>query len=142
MKYNSQKEKPMTFAEKLKQARKEKKMSQGTLAAAAGISLRTLQNYELGKRYPASIEITLRLASALEIPVQSLLSAGEESIVSAPFDARAQLKNLVSAVSGLFAGGQLGEEDRDAAMEAIIAAYWAAKKENRKADRKDPWEQK
>ncbi len=132
----------MTFAEKLKQARKEKKMSQGTLADAAGISLRTLQNYELGKRYPASIEITLRLASALEIPVQSLLSAGEESIVSAPFDARAQLKNLVSAVSGLFAGGQLGEEDRDAAMEAIIAAYWAAKKENRKADRKDPWEQK
>ncbi len=132
----------MTFADKLKQARKEKKMSQSALAEAAGISLRTLQNYEMGKRYPASIEITLHLASALEIPVQSLLSAGEESIVTAPFDARAQLKNLVSAVSGLFAGGQLGEEDRDAAMEAIIAAYWAAKKENRKVDRKDPWEQK
>ena len=132
----------MTFAEKLKQARKEKKMSQATLADAAGISQRTLQNYELGVRYPASIEITMRLASALEIPVHSLLSAGEESLVAAPLDVRMQLQNLVSAVSGLFAGGQLGEEDRDAAMEAIIAAYWAAKKENRKADRKEPWEEK
>lgn len=123
----------MTFAEKLKLARKEKKMSQSALAEAAGISLRTLQNYEMGKRYPASIEITVRLAGALGTDVPSLLSAGEESIVkaSAP-TAKAQLSELVRAVSGLFAGGEIGEEDRDAAMEAIIAAYWAAKKENRK----------
>ena len=42
-----------------------------------------------------------------------------------------QLRELVEAVSGLFAGGQIGDEDRGAAMEAIIAAYWAAKKEQR-----------
>lgn len=123
----------MTFAEKLKLARKEKKMSQSALAQAAGISLRTLQNYEMGKRYPASIEITVRLAGALGKDVSSLLSAGEESIVKAAAPtAKAQLAELVRAVSGLFAGGEIGEEDRDAAMEAIIAAYWAAKKENRK----------
>lgn len=128
----------MSFSEKLKQERKRAGLSQSALAASSGISLRTLQNYEMGKRYPASIEITLRLAGALKVPVSALLSAGEESIISAPTaDAKAQLMELVQAVSGLFSGGQIGEEDRDAAMQAIIAAYWAAKKENRKVDRKE-----
>ena len=128
----------MSFSEKLKRERKRAGLSQSALAESAGISLRTLQNYEMGKRYPASIEITLRLAGALQVPVSALLTAGEESIVSAPTrDAKLQLQELVQAVSGLFSGGQIGEEDRDAAMQAIIAAYWAAKKENRKVDRKE-----
>lgn len=127
----------MNFSEKLKQYRKGAHLSQSALAEQAGISLRTLQNYEMGKRYPASIDITLRLASALGVSAENLLSVGEESIVSAPASAKAQLSELVQAVSGLFAGGEIGEEDRDAAMEAIIAAYWAAKKENRKIERKD-----
>ena len=128
----------MSFSEKLKRERKRAGLSQSALAESAGISLRTLQNYEMGKRYPASIEITLRLAGALQVPVSALLTAGEESIVSAPDrDAKLQLQELVQAVSGLFSGGQIGEEDRDAAMQAIIAAYWAAKKENRKVDRKE-----
>ena len=127
----------MNFSEKLKQYRKGAHLSQSALAEQAGISLRTLQNYEMGKRYPASIDITLRLASALGVSAEQLLSVGEESIVSAPASAKAQLSELVQAVSGLFAGGEIGEEDRDAAMEAIIAAYWAAKKENRKIERKD-----
>ena len=127
----------MNFSEKLKQYRKGAHLSQSALAEQAGISLRTLQNYEMGKRYPASIDITLRLASALGVSAENLLSVGEESIVSAPASAKAQLSDLVQAVSGLFAGGEIGEEDRDAAMEAIIAAYWAAKKENRKIERKD-----
>lgn len=121
----------MKFAERLKSARKEAGLSQGVLAEKAGISVRTLQNYEMGKRYPASLDIAVSLASALGMTAEELLSAGEKSIVSAPADAKAQLRELVQAVSGLFAGGQIGDEDRDAAMEAIIAAYWAAKKEQR-----------
>ncbi len=122
----------MKFSDKLRTERKKLGLSQTALAEKTGISLRTLQNYELGKRYPASIDITMRLAAALGTTTQSLLSAGEESIVSAPSaSAKAQLEELVKGVSGLFAGGQIGEEDRDAAMEAIIAAYWAAKKEGR-----------
>ena len=121
----------MKFSEKLKRYRKEAHLSQSALAEKAGISLRTLQNYEMGKRYPASIEITLNLASALGIGAENLLNVGEESIVSAPASAKAQLSRLVREVSGLFAGGELGEEDRDAAMEAIIAADWLAKKESR-----------
>ncbi|MBR4288359.1 MAG: helix-turn-helix transcriptional regulator [Clostridia bacterium] len=131
----------MTFAEKLKSARKEAGLSQAALAAKAGISSRTLQNYEMGKRYPASLEITLKLAAACGTSAEKLLSAGEESIIFAPQGAKEQLLELVQAVSGLFSGGEIGDEDRDAAMEAIIAAYWAAKKEGRKAEQ-TKWQEK
>jgi hypothetical protein len=95
----------------------------------------------MGKRYPSSLEITVRLAEQLKTTVEHLLSPGEESIVAAKGgDAKRQLKELVLAVSGLFSGGEIGEEDRDAAMEAIIAAYWAAKKENRRT--KEPREER
>ena len=131
----------MTFAEKLKQARKDASLSQAALAEKAGISTRTLQNYEMGKRYPANLAITLKLASACGTSAEKLLSAGEESIIAATGSAKEQLLDLVQAVSGLFSGGEIGDEDRDAAMEAIIAAYWAAKKEGRKAGRSE-WQEK
>ena len=121
----------MKFAEKLKAARKRVGLSQGALAEQVGISTRTLQNYEMGKRYPANIAITIKLAEALGVQTEELLSEGEQMIVSAKPCAKAQLQDLVLAVSGLFSGGEIGDEDRDAAMEAIIAAYWAAKKERR-----------
>ncbi len=121
----------MNFSEKLKEARKKAKLSQDALAKKAGISCRTLQNYEMGKRYPASLDIARALATALGTTTEALLSGGEESIVQAKGDAKANLQELVLAVSGLFSGGEIGDEDRDAAMEAIIAAYWAAKKEKR-----------
>ncbi|MBR5295933.1 MAG: helix-turn-helix transcriptional regulator [Clostridia bacterium] len=121
----------MNFSEKLKEARKKAKLSQSALAEKVGISSRTLQNYEMGKRYPASLDIARSLAEALGTTIENLLSGGEESIINAKGDAKAQLQDLVLAVSGLFSGGEIGDEDRDAAMEAIIAAYWAAKKEKR-----------
>lgn len=123
----------MTFGEKLKQERTEKHLSQAALAEAAGITTRTLQNYEMGKRYPSNMEIAVKLASALSTTAEELLSPGEESIVlAAAPDSKRQLEELVHSLSALFSGGKLEEEDRDAAMEAIIAAYWAAKKEARK----------
>lgn len=123
----------MNFAEKLRLARKEKALSQAALAEMADISTRTLQNYESGKRYPANMEITMKLARALSTTPENLLDVGESAVVEAdsPTAVR-QLRALVEGVTGLFAGGSLCEEDRDAAMEAIIAAYWQAKKENRK----------
>lgn len=123
----------MTFAEKLKRERAKKKLSQAALAEKAGITARTLQNYEMGKRYPANMEITMKLAAALGTTAEELLSPGEETIITAMEpDVRRQLEELVHSLSALFSGGRLEEEDRDAAMEAIIAAYWAAKKEDRK----------
>ena len=39
---------------------------------------------------------------------------------------------LVSEVQGLFAGGRLDDEAMDGVMQALMDAYWLAKKENRK----------
>ena len=38
----------------------------------------------------------------------------------------------MSQVNGLFAGGEMAEEDMDEMMLAIQEAYWLAKKKNRK----------
>lgn len=43
-----------------------------------------------------------------------------------------QAKNLPEELSGLFAGGELTEEDKDEMMKAIQDAYWIAKENNRK----------
>ncbi|HGA0722895.1 TPA: XRE family transcriptional regulator, partial [Streptococcus agalactiae] len=39
-------------------------------------------------------------------------------------------------LSSLFAGGEISDEDKDAAFEAITRAYWEAKRENKKYGRK------
>ena len=44
---------------------------------------------------------------------------------------RAQAENLVRQISGLFAGGSLDDEDKDAVMRSIMDAYWESKNENR-----------
>ena len=41
-------------------------------------------------------------------------------------------EKLVEEVRGLYAGGDLADEDMDAMMHAIQEAYWIAKKKNRK----------
>ena len=38
----------------------------------------------------------------------------------------------MSEVTGLFAGGDLAEEDMDVMMKAISDAYWIAKEKNKK----------
>lgn len=43
-----------------------------------------------------------------------------------------QAERLIKEVSGLYAGGELAEEDMDAMMRAIQEAYWVAKEKNRK----------
>ena len=35
-------------------------------------------------------------------------------------------------VSGLFAGGRISQDDKDAVMRAIQDAYWIAKEENKR----------
>ena len=51
---------------------------------------------------------------------------------------RVQAENLVRQISGLFAGGSLDEEDKDAVMRSIMDAYWESKNENsEKYSRKD-----
>ena len=43
-----------------------------------------------------------------------------------------QAKALMEELTGLFAGGELDQDDMDEMMKAIQDAYWIAKEKNRK----------
>lgn len=61
----------MKLNEKIKYYRKDLNLTQQELADLSGISLRALSNYEKGLREP-SMEVLIRIAKALMIPVNNL----------------------------------------------------------------------
>ena len=63
----------MTFADKVKIARAAQHLTQQELASRCGLSLRTVQNYELGTRKPKSGTIYAVLAETLGISEEDLL---------------------------------------------------------------------
>lgn len=121
----------MKFAEKLKQARRAKGLSQSKLAELVGVSPRTVQNYELSGMHPKQRDIYYKLADALDVDVNYLLTEGEELIFRSykkgGDESMRDVEELISGVCGLFSGGSLPEEDLDAAMKAITEAYFAVK---------------
>jgi len=68
----------MTFADKVKIARATQHLTQQELANLCGLSLRTIQNYELGTRKPKSNRIYPVLAEALDISEEDLLDDDTE----------------------------------------------------------------
>lgn len=46
-----------------------------------------------------------------------------------------QAEKIINDVVGLFAGGRLSDNDKDAVMQALQQIYWDSKKENRKYSR-------
>ena len=70
----------MKFNERLKSLRENKGMTQGQLSQKAGISCRTIQNYEAGTHRPR-YGATEKLAEALEVPISELL--GEKEVLVA-----------------------------------------------------------
>ena len=126
----------MGFSEKLRQKRMDAGIKQVDLAKKVGVSLRTLQNYESGMRKPSNMIVVQQLADALNTTTSYLLGTAETLVIEAREKSGAQaardIKELVSEVSGLFAGGTLSEEAMDGAMRALSEAYWIAKDNNRK----------
>ena len=130
----------MKFNERLRMLRKKAGLTQTELAEAAGSTMRSIQNYEAGKRYPQNIEIAKKLAAALGVTSGELLGEEGEIIVDAGerggrTSAR-ELRELVENLSCLFDGGELTEDDRDAAMQALTEAYWIAKSNAKKYSNK------
>lgn len=126
----------MDFKDRLKEKRAEAGLTQAELAQKAGVTTRTIQNYEMGERIPSNLGIAQKLADALGTTVEYLLGSGGKLIVEAHEKGGAKaardVDELVSEVQGLFAGGRLDDEAMDGVMQALMDAYWLAKKENRK----------
>ena len=126
----------MKFGEKLRKLRTEKSITQGDVAAAIGVSRRTYVSYEQDGRYPRRREVYTKLAEILGCDVNYLLAEEEEFISSAGDEygsrGKRQAEELVSELSGMFAGGELSESDMDAVMIALQKAYFDCKADNKK----------
>ena len=126
----------MTFGEKLRTLRLNKNLTQQELAKKAGLGLNTISNYEKGKTYPQNREVYATLAEILEVSPDYLHNENDDFLAQTQqqYGSRGarQAQQLVSEVSGLFAGGEMAEEDMDEMMQAIQEAYWIAKKNNKK----------
>ena len=126
----------MKFGEKVRAARRNVDMSQEALAKAVDVSLRTILGYENENRYPRKREIYAKLADTLHVNVNYLLAEDEDFAAAAAEKyasrGKQQAESLVAELSGLFAGGELADEDMDAMMRAMQEAYWTAKESSRK----------
>lgn len=126
----------MSFQERLKEKRLEANLTQAQLAEKISVTTRTIQNYELGTRKPTKYEVVQRLAEALNTTAEYLLGQSGLLVLAAQEQGGAKaardIDELVSEVSGLFAGGTLSEEAMDGAMQALNRAYWIAKENNKK----------
>lgn len=126
----------MIFKDRLREKRTAAGMTQSELARRAGVTSRTIQNYELGDRRPSNMEVIQRIADALGTTTEYLLGSSGAYVVAAQqrggAEAARDIDQLVSEVTGMFAGGSLSEEALDGAMRALNDAYWIAKEKNRK----------
>lgn len=126
----------MKFCDKVKKERREKGLTQQQFADMLGVSLRTLTNYEKGESYPKQREIYGKMAEILGVDINYLLTENEEFYIrtNEKYGATGaqQAKALMEELTGLFAGGELDQDDMDEMMKAIQDAYWIAKEKNRK----------
>ena len=93
-----------------------------------------IQNYEKSSR--PQFDNAKKLATALEVSVYDVLGEDGTLIAEASekYGSRGakQAEQLMAEVTGLFAGGEMAEEDMDVMMKAISDAYWIAKEKNKK----------
>lgn len=126
----------MKFGEKLKALRKERGLTQNELAKAVGVGTRSVVGWEQEGRYPRKRELYAKLAEVLGTEENYLLTEDEQfvSVASEQYGSRGkrQAEQLVAELSGLFAGGELTEPDKDAVMIALQKAYFDCKEDNKK----------
>lgn len=126
----------MTFGEKIREERRKQNLTQKELADKIGVTNRVITSYETGKSFPRTRDAYKRIADALGINVNYLLSDDEAFVLEAKenfgYRGKKGAEKLMSEVTGLFSSGEMAEEDMDELMLAIQEAYIDAKKRNKK----------
>ena len=126
----------MDFAQKLKDLRTEKDLTQEELAKKSGISLKTISRYELGETLPRTKKYYEKLASALDVNKDYFFSQDTNFILNIReqfgYKGAKDAEELVNGMIGLMAGGELAEEDKTTILNAMQEAFYMAKMENKK----------
>ena len=126
----------MTFGEKVKNERNRLGLNQDELAKKIGVTRRVISSYENDSSRPRGTERYKKLAEALGANINYLLSEDEAFIADVEDNyghrGAKQAKELLAEVTGLFAGGEMADEDMREMVDAIQEAYLIAKKNNKK----------
>jgi transcriptional regulator with XRE-family HTH domain len=129
----------MLFCEKLRQLRQTMGMTQENVAAELGVTTRAYQNYEAGRVYPKKTAIYGKIASLFNVSADYLLSDEDKYVMEAHdkggSKAKKDVQMLLSEVGGLFAGGELSDDDKDKVLRTINDLYWKAKENNKRYSR-------
>ena len=126
----------MTFGEKVKNERNRLGLNQDELAKKIGVTRRVISSYENDSSRPRGTERYKKLAEALGVNINYLLSEDEAFIADVEDNyghrGAKQAKELLAEVTSLFAGGEMADEDMRETVDAIQEAYLIAKKNNKK----------
>lgn len=126
----------MTFGEKVNNERNRLGLNQDELAKKIGVTRRVISSYENDSSRPRGTERYKKLAEALGVNINYLLSEDEAFIADVEDNyghrGAKQAKELLAEVTGLFAGGEMADEDMREMVDAIQEAYLIAKKNNKK----------
>lgn len=133
----------MSFSNKLKRLREEKKLTQEGLARLVGVSVKTISRYEKGESKPRYRKIYDKLSEVLNTSHDYLVTDEDEFILRAREDYGSKgakdAEEIVNGVIGLMAGGEIDEGDKKAILDSIQEAYYIAKAKNKKYDPKKDW---
>ena len=122
----------MTFAETLHNARTAMNLTQKELAMLSGVSLRSIQYYELGEKVPKHKTVYAKLAKALGINEDSFF-ADEIALPAEPKEesiaekSKRQAETIVRNFRIAIATDALMDDDLDYVKDAVLQIYQDAK---------------
>ncbi|EGO8162312.1 helix-turn-helix domain-containing protein [Enterococcus faecalis] len=126
----------MNFAQKLKDLRTEKNLTQEELAKKSGISIKSISRYELGETLPRTKKYYEKIANALDVDTDYFLSQEANFLINARnefgYKGAKDAEELVNGMIGLMAGGELPDDDKATILDAMQEAFYMAKLENKK----------
>ena len=121
----------MTFAEKFKEERTKKELTQQQVADGLGLTRKMITLYESGTSLPRTRNAYRKIAVFFGVDINYLLTEDENPAISAAEQngahGKEQAQELVDNISVLFASGMLSEEDKDTVMKALQDIYWNSK---------------
>lgn len=131
-----------TIGEKIRDQRLNLGLKQQDLADQAGITIRTVSNYENGAARPRGIQLR-KVCAVLQVseeyltnpeiddPTYGLDAAPYVDAVRDQYGAKGALdmQQLLEQNRALFAGGDIPQEDKDLFFNAIMQAYVATKQD-------------
>ena len=107
----------MEWSKKIKEARKNARITQAELADRIGVHRSTIANYEIGRRKPSLTELK-EIAKILHVEVNYLLEGTDVNSED----------ELLTRANNVFSDLNISNEDKDAIFRDIMEIYMKGKK--------------